>query len=236
MYFIIKTHFTTMKITTKKIGLASVGFLAMLLLTLFLVPSLQSVKAVSFTPISGQMGIGSRGNDVTNLQTFLASNYYIYPEAKVTGYYGNLTANAVAQFQLNYGLPMVGRVGPLTIAKINSIIATGYGLDISAPIISGRSVQTTKTSAFVNWFTNETAKGKVYYSAAPWQLNETPYNFTEPIIIGGAPNAQSTTPAISQNIQISGLQPNTLYYYMIVSTDLSGNVSVTIPSTFTTNP
>ena len=40
----------------------------------------------------------------------------------------------------------------------------------------------------------------------------------------------------SQQVTINGLQPNTTYHYVIVSTDSSGNVSVWNPNaTFKTN-
>ncbi len=210
--------------------------LSFLLSALLFVPSFGQVRAISFTPLSGQMGLGATGSDVTNLQTFLASNSYIYPEGIVSGYYGRLTQKAVAQLQLNYGLPTVGRVGPMTLTKINSLIASGYGLDISGPTISNVTVIKTNTIAGINWSTNEIAKGKVYYSALPMNVNEATENFAEPVIVGGASSVQGPNAQSSQSISIPNLQPNTVYYYMIVATDLSGNVSVTVPSSFTTNP
>ena len=37
--------------------------------------------AATFNPINSQLSVGSSGGNVTNLQTFLASNHDIYPEA-----------------------------------------------------------------------------------------------------------------------------------------------------------
>ena len=71
---------------TKKISL----FVALALV--LSVSSLASpVKAVTFASIGSQLGVGSTGSNVTNLQTFLASDRNIYPEGRVTGYYGTLT-------------------------------------------------------------------------------------------------------------------------------------------------
>src|SRR5579863_5040164 len=120
-------------------------------------------QASTFAPVSNQLGVGSSGVQVTNLQTFLASNYYIYPAGRVTGYYGVLTEAAVAQFQLNYGISPVGNVGPITLAKINNVMAAGNGIDITAPTIMNSSVQATSNGASFNWATNENATGKVYY-------------------------------------------------------------------------
>jgi len=56
-------------------------------------------------------------NEITMLQIFLAQNNF-YPEGLNTGYYGNLTAEAVKRFQRYYGISAVGRVGPKTLAKL----------------------------------------------------------------------------------------------------------------------
>lgn len=64
---------------------------------------------------------GSRDNEVAKLQTLLARDGEIYPEGRITGYYGNLTAAAVRRFQKKYGLPAVGRVGPLTRQKLEEV-------------------------------------------------------------------------------------------------------------------
>ena len=66
------------------------------------------------------------GKDVTRLQKLLASDPAIYPEGKVTGYFGPLTRRAVERFQTKYGLvssgsPTItgyGLVGPKTRAKL----------------------------------------------------------------------------------------------------------------------
>ena len=200
-------------------------------------PSFSAVKAATYTSISGQMGVGARGSGVMNLQAFLASNSWIYPQAIVSGYYGALTARAVAQFQIAYNLPPVGRVGPLTLATMNSVIAAGRGIDISAPIINTNvGLQRSNTSATITWSANEFARGKIYYSTTPLQLAEAVGSFTEPSIMGGALNMQSLTAQTNQSIILPNLQPSTTYYYMIVATDLSGNVSVLWPASFTTTP
>jgi peptidoglycan hydrolase-like protein with peptidoglycan-binding domain len=46
----------------------------------------------------------------------------VYPERLVTGYFGNLTKSAVSRFQELNGLAAVGRVGPLTLKKLNELL------------------------------------------------------------------------------------------------------------------
>ena len=70
-----------------------------------------------------QLGLGAEGADVSNLQEILATDPEIYPEARVTGYFGSLTQGAVRRFQKKFGLEQAGRVGPQTLNKLNSILA-----------------------------------------------------------------------------------------------------------------
>jgi len=209
-------------------------FAAALLLLAGIMLMANPVHAAMFNPISSQLSVGSSGSNVTNLQAFLASDSNIYPEGRVTGYYGGLTRAAVMQFQANYEISMVGAVGPITLAKINSVINAGYGIDVYAPTISNISVQKTNNTATFSWATSELAGGKVYYSTSPFGMSEAVGSFSEPFITGGltmmAVNSQS-----SQHVVVSNLHPNTTYYYIIEAQDASGNVSVTLQSAFATN-
>ncbi|OHB17220.1 MAG: hypothetical protein A2913_00185 [Parcubacteria group bacterium RIFCSPLOWO2_01_FULL_40_65] len=67
------------------------------------------------------LSIGSQGEDVRALQNFLIKNG-VYPEARITGYFGNLTKNAVIRFQQKYAIsPRIGYVGAKTRAKIKEL-------------------------------------------------------------------------------------------------------------------
>ncbi|MDD5318323.1 MAG: peptidoglycan-binding protein [Candidatus Pacebacteria bacterium] len=196
-----------------------------------------SIALAAGAPITSQMSVGSRGGDVSNLQSVLASNPKIYPEGLVTGYFGPLTQAAVTQFQVAYDLPQAGRVGPLTLAKLNGVIASGLGVDISAPVIFGVSVQNTTTTNGLDtvtfmWNTSEASQAKVFYSAQPLSLTESSQSFTAPFISGSV--AVDASLKTTQAVTVSGLQPHTVYYYVVESIDASGNVSVSTPATFTT--
>ncbi len=67
------------------------------------------------------LSLGMQNEDVKKLQEFLRQDLQLYPEGLVTGYFGPLTQAAVKRFQAKYGLPQVGRVGPLTRSKLNEI-------------------------------------------------------------------------------------------------------------------
>lgn len=201
---------------------------------LFVSPAFTSAQTVDRTTLTRSLDVGMSGADVSRLQTFLAKNTLVYPQGVVSGYYGALTRNAVAQFQIGYGLPPVGRVGPLTLAKINGLISAGNAPDINAPLIGNVGVTTTSTTAAVTWTTNESATGRVYYDSSPISMSETSVAMTIPTTSGTALSEQGFSE--SHSLTLSGLAPNKTYYYALVSNDVPGNVAVTLPRVFTTNP
>ncbi len=183
--------------------------------------------------ITGYMNLGSRGGNVTQLQQFLASNSVIYPQGTVTGYFGSLTKAAVIQLQLNYDIDPIGRVGPSTLSKINSIISSGLGLDIDAPITTNTSTQINNNNAVINWSSNESVSGQVYYDINRVRMDEGTGNAQKPYVSGTA--VMSNYVGSSQSVNIQNLQSNTIYYYVIMSTDASGNITISLPATFKTN-
>jgi len=77
-----------------------------------------------------ELKVGSRGAEVTALQTCLARDAEIYPEGKVTGYFGSQTETAVIKFQEKYSEDILkpwgftkgtGLVSKTTRAKLNEI-------------------------------------------------------------------------------------------------------------------
>ncbi len=177
-----------------------------------------------------QLQVGSRGSDVSSLQTFLARDPSMYPQGLVTGYFGFLTKSAVSNFQSRNGIPAVGRVGPMTLPIINAQMAGSPSGDVAAAVISNVVVNTNRNAATVNWTTNESAHGLVYYSNVPLVTNEHPTT----VDISGSTALTDIGSHTSQSVVIPNLQANTVYYYMVYTTDESGNISVTWPSTFRT--
>ena len=100
------------------------------------VPAITPPASAPRTLIGMNVGVGSKGNDVVLLQTFLAADPALYPEGIVSGYFGPATQRAVKRFQAKYGISQVGHVGPATRAKLNELFA---GASPSAP---GASAQT----------------------------------------------------------------------------------------------
>ena len=83
---------------------------------------------VELQALTRGLSIGSKGDDVKILQQFLKDQgESIYPEGKVTGYFGQLTLKAVQKFQeeqeiAQKGVAGYGFVGPKTRAVINEMI------------------------------------------------------------------------------------------------------------------
>ena len=71
-----------------------------------------------------ELDFGAQNDNVSKLQAVLAADPTIYPEGRITGYYGSLTVAAVKRFQERYGLAQVGRVGPQTLAKLNEVFGS----------------------------------------------------------------------------------------------------------------
>ncbi len=185
--------------------------------------------------IVNNLYIGSTGTEVTALQNFLASDPSIYPEGLVTGYFGNLTAKAVRRFQQKYGIAVVGRVGPITRNKINSLMSGGMGGQTTSygtsPAIFGISSTTATNqdgtrSVTLSWQTDRATRAKVFYGPN-LTFTENQSSNSEPYVSGSV--ISDMTFGTSKTLSISNLQQNSGYQYIIEAIDNNGNVSVTWP-------
>jgi peptidoglycan hydrolase-like protein with peptidoglycan-binding domain len=222
-----------MNMNIKRIAVTSALVLAVSLLSVGLAQASGYYTIPTNTPLTSQMGLGSTGTNVSNLQTFLASNSDMYPAGLVTGYFGPLTDAAVMQYQLGYGISPVGHVGPVTLASMNNTMAAGYGIDVYASTIYNTSVQTSTNSATINWTATGYNSGKVFYSTSPIGYIPAVGQFTAPTFTSGL-NVSTAYADNGQSVTLTNLQPNTTYYYIIQVTDASGNVAVTQQMTFIT--
>ncbi len=210
----------TNTITTQRTALAIALAVSVLSLALSL------PGAASAALLTQQLDLGMQNSDVTSLQTFLTSIPADYPSGLVTGYFGAMTQSGVSAFQSANGLAAVGRVGPLTLAAINSQMgggSVGTTGDVNAPIMSPEVVTTTQSTATFSWTTNESANDRVLYSS------------TYPFLYATASSVSATGYGTATSISLTGLQSNATYYYVVQSVDSSGNVQETIPKQFITS-
>jgi peptidoglycan hydrolase-like protein with peptidoglycan-binding domain len=212
---------------TRILTLSIIGVASLLMCSLAL--------TASAATLSRQLQFGMSGQDVSDLQSFLAQDNTIYPQGLVTGYFGLLTQSAVSNFQARNGISTVGRVGPITLSAINQQMNTGMnsGADRAAPIITSLNINTTNSSATFSWNTSKNSAAIIYYDTAPlYMIEGSP---TSAVTIGGTSFLVNTDLRVSHSGTITNLQSNTTYYYVVYVRDGSGNENITWPSTFHTN-
>jgi peptidoglycan hydrolase-like protein with peptidoglycan-binding domain len=183
--------------------------------------------------LTRQLQFGMTGADVGMLQTFLARDASVYPEGKITNYFGALTRAAVMRFQSKNGISTIGRVGPQTLAAINAQMSGGVPVTVGnvAPI-SGVTANNMNGSVTIAWTTPVPTRGTVYYSTIPL----TAYENDNSVTINGTPIAESSsTYGTMHSVMIPTTTPATTYYFSIYTTDQNGKVDMTWPATFRTN-
>jgi len=108
----------------------------------------------------------------------------------------------------------------------------GGGSDTTAPTISNVATSSiTTNSVTITWDTDELSNSTVGYST-------TPGDFTNEV--GVATMVNNSNGVGQHSVTLTGLTPNTTYYFQVKSTDPSGNIATSIPDangyTFTTLP
>ncbi len=193
--------------------------------------------------IYASLDVGATGSQVTELQTYLATNASIYPSGLVTGFFGPLTQAAVQRFQTAQGIVSAGtpattgygRVGPMTMLRINALMggSAPQAYWDGVPVLTNPLVQTTSNSATFTWTSNESTQGQVYLDTIPLRSDEA----TGPNQIPYVSGALSTDGVFGTNhsITVQNLSSNTTYYFLTRGIDSGNNVTMIWPRTFRTN-
>ena len=143
----------------------------LLALALVLSATVVSADTLSSTTFNTNLTVGSRGADVSALQTILISKGLLTAVSAPTGYFGNATKAALAAYQTSEGItPAVGYFGAITRAKINLTSGTATGPATSASCPAGYTC--TATTGTISTSTGTVATGgegtlDVKISAAP---------------------------------------------------------------------
>ena len=110
----------------------------------FLGPSTRNVLN-SNKAVPNGLSLGDRGDTVTRVQQLLARYGYM-SSSNSTGYYGEITEQAVKEFQSNNGLTSDGMVGMKTMAKLTSQNANKAGSSSSGTKPSSGSSSSSSSS------------------------------------------------------------------------------------------
>ncbi len=132
----------------------------------------------------------------------------------------NLSANTTYYFIIDAR----DSVGRATVSAQQSFTTNGTtSSDLNAPIVSSISASSSSNStAAVSWMTDEPASSKVYYSVSP------------SVNVGSATFASTSGFTTNHSVSLLSLSSNTRYYYVIESTDLSGNMTRSSEQSFMT--
>ena len=91
--------------------------------------------------------------------------------------------------------------------------------EVASTTVSGVVASTTDTTALITWTTNEPATGQIRYGTS------TSYTATSTL---------QTIPALSHSQMLSGLMPDTLYHFAILSSIASGTATTSLDRMFVT--
>lgn len=99
-------------------------------------------------------------------------------------------------------------------------------VDTTPPVLTDiMATSTTATSTMISWKTNEAATSKVWYE------------LTTPITIStSTPLVENSALLFNHLLQLTKLTASSTYYFIVVSTDVSGNTATSSESSFITLP
>jgi hypothetical protein len=147
--------------------------------------------------------------------------------------YGHLAGSLYDYSTSTHSLNLTGLLGnTLYYFRANSVDAIGNGAsssghtfltapDVTSPTITASSTLTNDTAAFINWTTNENTIAEVDYGTSISSL-------TSAVIV-------TSTYTLNHSLPLTGLSPETTYYYQIVTADQSANTTTAGTYTFATS-
>lgn len=224
------------------------------------VPAFTSAPSIVSTPSASapapttatytrNFSIGDSGADISSLQSTLIAQGYL-PIANPTGYFGQLTSEALAKWQTASGLPGTGYFGPLTRAKLqmaktasadlaaqtatDATDATGVA-EVPSPATQTQSAQNIAPAFFGGGGGGGGGGGtNVPISLSPSvpvsqpiviqpvSAPQSPATSTPPVIVPPPPPADTTPPTVPTKLVLSATTHTTIALSWTASTDNVG--------------
>ena len=168
----------------------------------------------SATMFNTDLTVGSTGADVVALQTWLVGKGLLtMPAGVAMGYFGNLTKSALAAYQASVGItPAVGYFGPITRAKVNSLVVV--------PVVPGTVPGSTG-------ITTPGVEGTLTVTNSTAGLVSTAYEGDSKAAILGFKAQAKTSDIAIQRVKIdlgTDTKVYTAFYKTLYLTDTDGNV------------
>lgn len=88
---------------------------------------LAKIKGVVRDMLKDGLVEGATHEDIKKIQEILASDSAVYPEGKVTGYFGPLTKEALRRFQAKFKLEVTGQLDSETEAALETLLEARFG-------------------------------------------------------------------------------------------------------------
>lgn len=124
---------------------------------------------------------------------------------------GTLQSLSRAGSTVSFQTKVIKGVSYAVFTAVDGNYSAKYGVDSTAPTISkATAVVTGATTAEVSWTTNEPASSRVEFGTSSSAMTSA---------------VQAGTLTTSHTLQLTGLNPNTTYYYRVTSADAFGNTS-----------
>jgi hypothetical protein len=168
-------------------------------------PSDTTCSTPLVTPALSTTTVNGNGN-------YVSANF----TTSVVGIY-RFTASYIGD-QKNYPVSTACNAPGSTVSVIDAYPQT----DTTAPVISAINTSSLlATTTNIVWTTNELSNSKVWFgTSSPLNLTLTPVSITNLVT--------------SHSVPLSGLATSTVYYYVVGSSDSSGNAATSTQATFTT--
>lgn len=186
------------------------------------------IRRLTATALSSSATVVLRANEevkadlyVSKVTPVVRASSSLYAHANFSAEHTFTLASLAPSTSYYFLVEIKDRAGNVTVSGEQTFKTEAA--DTVAPVISGPfAVGVTANSAWIIWSTNEAADSKVWYGT------------TTTIDTSVAANIALDSDVFFHSVFITGLTANSTYYFVVGSSDASGNLDVSVQESFTT--